>query len=129
MTEKISNSQNGQALITLVIFIVVATTVITGAVAATIINSQGTSKLAQSEESLKIAEGGVENAVLKLLKNPSYSGETLNIGTGTATITVTGTSTKTIVSTGTDGNFSRKIQAMGTFANNAFTITSWNEIN
>jgi hypothetical protein len=122
-------NQKGQALITLIIFIVVATTVIAGAVAATIINSQATGKLAQSEESLKIAEGGAENAVLKLIRNPNYSGEILSIGNGTATITVTGSGTKTIVSEGTEGNFKRKIQVTGSFVNNVFTISNWASIN
>jgi hypothetical protein len=126
MTKK---NQTGQALITLIIFVVVATTVIAGAVTATIINSQTTGKLAQSEEALKIAEGGADLAILKLLRNPSYSGETINLGNGTATITVAGTTTKTIVSQGSEGNFIRKIQVIGSFVNNVFTTSSWNEIN
>ena len=126
MTRK---NQKGQALITLIIFVVVATTVIAGAVTATIINSQTTGKLAQSEESLKIAEGGGDLAILKLLRNPNYSGETINLGNGTATITVTGSGTKTIVSQGSEGNFVRKIQIVGTFTNNVFSVSSWSEIN
>jgi hypothetical protein len=125
----IKKYQKGQALIALVVFAVVATTVITGAVAAIIINTQSTGKLAQSEESLKIAESGVEVAVLKLLRNPNYSGESVNIGNGTATITVTGGSTKTIVSAGVEGNFKRTIQTVGSFVDNIFTISTSSEIN
>ena len=128
LKSQISNLEGGQALITLIIFTVVATTVIAGAVMATIINSQATGMLAQSEESLKIAEAGAENAVLKLIRNPNYSGETLNIGTNTATITVTGTSTKTIVSQGKEGDFTKKVQVIGTFTGDVFNVTSWTSI-
>ena len=46
----------GQALVLLLVFITIATTIIGGAVAITIINSQSSSKFALGEEALAVAE-------------------------------------------------------------------------
>ena len=119
-------NKTGQALVTLLVFIAVATTITAAATTVTLINSQTTGKFAQGESALVIAQAGADNAILRLLRDPNYSGETdLSIGSGTATITVSGSSVKTITSEGQDGNFIRKIQVVGTFVNNTFTISSW----
>lgn len=121
--------EKGQTLITLLVFMVIAITVVAGAVAVTIINSEATSKVEIGEDAYLLAQTGADNAVLRLLRNPSYSGETFSVGAGIVTITVTGTTTKTIISEGDMGNFKRKIQAIGSFSGNVFTISSWAEIN
>jgi len=120
--------KKGQALITLLIFTAMAVTVTTAAVTVTIINSQATTKFSQGEEAMHVAEAGVENGILRLLRNRSYSGETLTVGGGSATITVSGLGTVTITSVGSSGDFKRTIQVVGTLANNIYSITSWNEI-
>ncbi len=98
------------------------------AVILIIVNSQASSKFSLGEDAYAIAESGAENAILRLIRNPSYAGETLTVGNGSATITVTGSSTKTIVSEGVRGNFRRKVQVVGGYVNNIFTPTSWTEI-
>lgn len=103
-------------------------TIVSSAVALIVSNTRNASRLELGFEALSIAEGGAENAILRLLREPSYTGETLTIGSGTAVITVTGTTTKTIVSTGTAGNYQRKIQITAGYTNNILTINSWKEI-
>lgn len=117
--------KTGQALVSLLVFIAVATTITAAATTVTLINSQTTGKFAQGESALTIAQAGADNAILRLLRNSSYSGEVLSVGGGTATITVSGSSVKTITSSGADGNFIRKIQIVGTYVNNTFAISSW----
>ena len=117
--------KTGQALVTLLVFIATATIITAAATTVTLINSQTTGKFAQGESALTIAQAGADNAILRLLRNPSYVGEVLTVGSGTATITVSGSSVKTITAEGKDGNFIRKIQVVGTFVNNTFTVSSW----
>ncbi|HCR92651.1 MAG TPA: hypothetical protein DIU47_01725 [Candidatus Pacebacteria bacterium] len=74
-----------------------------------------------------IAEAGTENALLRLLRNPAYTGETLTVGDGTATITVTGSGTQTITSTGRLNNYLRKIQVV-VVVDDVDTIQSWMEV-
>lgn len=118
-------NKTGQALVTLLVFIAVATTITAAATTVTLINSQTTGKFARGESALTIAQAGADNAILRLLRDPSYSGEVLTVAGGTATITVSGSSIKTIISEGKDGNFIRKIQVVGTYVNNTFAMSSW----
>src|SRR3990167_6112050 len=120
--------KTGQALVTLLVFIATETIITAAATTVTLINSQTTGKFAQGESALSIAQAGADNAILRILRDPNgiYTGEgPITIGSGTATITVSGSSVKTITSEGKDGNFIRKIQIVGTFVNNTFTVSSW----
>lgn len=121
----IVKSQSGQTLITLLVFIVVATAVTSTAVAVLINTTRSSSILGQSITATHIAESGAENALLRLLRDPNYAGETLAVGAGTATITVTGSTTKTITSIGTIGDFQKTVQVVVTY-NNTMTVSSWN---
>lgn len=117
----------GNALITLLFFALITIIVTSAAIVMLMINSGAVTTVQQGNDAYSIAESGVENALLRLLRNPSYTGEVLTIGSGTATITVTGGTTKTIISKGTIGNFERSIQVVATYTNNVLTVTSWDE--
>lgn len=125
-------TQSGQALIMLLVFTTIAIITISAAVALTIITRQNAAKVANSEESLHYAEAGADEAILKVIKDPSYTvtGQVLTIGLGSARVDVTGAANnKTIVSEGLGPGHRRKIQVIGTYANGVFTINSWQEIN
>jgi hypothetical protein len=107
---------------------VVAVTIISTAILVLIKNSQGNSQLEEGMEAYAVAEGGAENAVIRLLRDDTYSGETLTVGEGQATVTVTGGSTKTIVSKGQVGNHIRRIQVVVGYTNTVLQINSWGEI-
>lgn len=112
----------------LLVLMTAGVVITSAAVVMIIVNSQAASKFSLGQDAYGIAESGAENAILRLVRNPSYVGETLTVGSGTATITVTGSSTKTIVSEGVRGSFRRKIQVVGSYVNNIFTPTTWTEI-
>ena len=122
------NSQKGQTLVILLTYMVIAIVVTTASIALIINSSIGTDKVYQGANSLDIAESGAETAMIKLLRNPSYTGETLSVGNGQAVITITGTNPITILSRGTLSNFTRTIQVIVDTSNNVFTTTSWREI-
>jgi hypothetical protein len=119
---------SGQTLITILFFMVVAVTIISTAIVLLVKNSQSTTQLAVGMNAYAVAEGGAENAVLRLLRDDSYTGETMTIGDGSAVITVTGGSTKTITSQGQVGNNIKRIQVVVGYTNNILTINSWTEI-
>ncbi|CAN5209201.1 hypothetical protein BH09PAT2_BH09PAT2_05200 [soil metagenome] len=120
----ILKDQSGQTLVTLLVFIVVATAVTSTAVAVLINTTRSSSIIAQSITASHIADSGAENALLRLLRDPNYIGETLTVGSGIATITVTGTTAKTITSIGKIGNFQKTVQVVVTYNNN-MTVSSW----
>jgi hypothetical protein len=120
--------QRGQALITLLFFMIIAITITSAAVVILLTNSVSAQKLEQGTVSYYTAESGAENALLRLLRDPNYTGETLTIDGTTVVATVTKSgSVYTITSSATFGNFKRTIQVVATYVGNILTATSWKE--
>lgn len=120
--------RKGQALMTLLIFTAIATTVMTAAVVLSVTNATSVTTTELGAEAYGIAESGAENALLRLLRDPNYTSETLTIGNGQATMTVVGSNPKTITSVGTLGSFRREIQIVTTLTNGVLSIQSWKEV-
>lgn len=101
---------------------------ISSAIAIVVLNSQTANRSEQGSLTFSAAESGIENALLRLLRNPNYTGETVPIGNATVVIVVSGTNTKTIIAEGKIGKFSRKVQVIAQYSNNVFEIQSWKEL-
>lgn len=121
--------KSGQTLTVLLVIVGIAIAIVGSAVAAISTNSQIGAKSVVGQQTLALAESGIEEALLQLLRNPSYVGETLTTPDGTSTITVTGANPKTITSTAVVSTFKRKVQVTATFSAGVLTVTSWKEIN
>lgn len=128
MKIKLKIKEKGQALVTLLFFILISLTITSGAIIIIIANSMSASKTQEGALAYYTAESGVENALLRLLRDPNYTGETLEIGTGTAVITVSGTNPKTIISIGQNGNFKRRVSAQATYNSGYYTFSNWKEL-
>ena len=122
------NNQSGHVLITLLVFMVMTITITGAAITMTIVNTQTISKYKAGQEAFRIAENAADNAMLQLLRNPTYSGETIESDLGTATITISGTTTKTITSVGQVGQAMRTIEVVANHSGGTLTVTSWGEI-
>jgi hypothetical protein len=120
--------QQGQALVVLLFFMIIAITLSTTAVAVMVSNSLSVTRSELSARSIEIAEGGAQNALVRFIRMTTYTGETMSLGDGTATITVSGTNPKTIVSVGSIGEASRTIQVVVTTTNGVSAISSWTEL-
>lgn len=119
----------GQTLVTLLFFMVIAITIVSAGVIAIMINFINTSRQTNSEDAYYLAESGIENALIRLLRDPSYPGETLSLDGGTAQITVTGTDPLTVTSVGEKGDYMRKLTVTTTFTNSILTVLTWKEAN
>ena len=132
------DTQKGQSLISLLFFMVIGITVIASATIILITDILAASTAEQSTMAYYAAEGGVEDALLRTLRNPTLVVDpstpyTISTSDGTASVSITnsvsgGTITDTIVSTGTSGSTSRKIQAVTGYVSGQRTVTSWTEI-
>jgi hypothetical protein len=119
----------GQTLVTLLVFTIVAITITSAAVVIILTNSIGTSKLERGTNTYYSAESGAENALLRLLRDPNYAGETLAVDNASVVISVANVgSTYTITSDATLGNFIQSIEVTATFVNNILTVDSWKEV-
>lgn len=120
--------QQGQALVALLVFMIVAITTTSASVSLMIINSSAAGTVESGARALAIAESGAENALLMVLRAPTtYTGETLTVGAGRAIVVVSGTNTKTIVSRGEEGSYLRTVKVIAELSNGMWTITSWRE--
>jgi Tfp pilus assembly protein PilX len=121
-------SQKGQALILLVVFAVIAITITSAAIISAINNSSTATKTQEGQIALDSAEAGIDNAMLRLLRNPSYVGETITINGASVVSAVTGSGPKTITSTATYGSYVRSVQVFVSTSSGISTITSWKEL-
>jgi hypothetical protein len=128
MKTKLQSNNVGQALVTLLFFVLISLTITSAAIIIIVTNSLSANRFQEGTKAYYMAESGVENALLRLLRDPNYSGETLAVGTATAVVTVTGTNPKTVVSVGQDGNFKRTVQAQATYTNGFYTFSNWKEL-
>lgn len=125
-----ANAARGQALITLLFFTVFAMTITSGAVAVLFSDSLNATRFQQGLIVHGIAQSGAENAILRLLRDSSYSGEILPVGSGNAEIQVVnnGGGSYTILSKGTLNNFMRKIQIDVVYNDELLTEVSRKEV-
>ena len=119
----------GHILVMLLFLMVLAVTVITASVSLMIISSSTTTMYVGGNQAKSIAEAGIENALVRLLRDPSYTGENdLIIGNGSVDITVTGSTNKTITAEGSMDNKMKKIEVTANMSNNILNIISWKEV-
>ena len=120
----------GQALIALLSFIIIAMTVISAAVIILITNILASGKVEQGTMAYSLAQSGGEDALLRLLRNPSYAGGQQTLPQGTITVSITGIAPGpyTIYSSGKVGSFVRRIKTTASYAGNTLTITEWKEL-
>lgn len=114
----------------LLVFMMMASVVIGAAVIMTLVNSTSSGKLEAGESALAVTESGAENALLRLLRDPNYTGTgyngeaELDVGTGKAHISV---NNGLITAIGKDGIFTRTILVTTSYNNNVLTVISWRE--
>jgi DUF971 family protein len=120
--------KKGQTLVIFLVFMVMAVTITSAAAAIVMTNSIGASSFEQSQIAYNVAESGIENGILRVLRNPAYTGEILSVGEGQATISVTGTNSVIITSLGRFGNYSRRLQVTAGYNGGLLQINTWQEI-
>lgn len=121
-------NNKGQTLVILLLYMVVAIMITSASIMMILINSRAADSLSQGATALDVAESGAETAMIKLLRDPAYAGETLTVSGGQAIITISGTNPKVVRSKGVLNNFTRTIQVTADTSNNTLTVTSWKEI-
>lgn len=117
----------GQALIMLISFIAIGLTIISSSIFVNMIQSNTTTEVQSGSSALNVAESGVENAILRLLRNPNYTGETLSVDSGTSVTSVSGTGPWIIISTGEVGEFKRTLRVVVSDSGGTLVVTSWKE--
>lgn len=127
MKKTIFLEDQGQALITLLVFALVAITVASAAIIILYVNTVSVSKFQSGISVYAISESGLENGLLRLIRDPQYLGETITVGSGSATITVNGSNPWTVTSVGRLGNFARTVSVVASESGGVYYFSSWKE--
>lgn len=118
-------TSSGQALIVFLFFVLMGITITSAAVMMLLNTMMNTSVNERSLLARAYAESGVENALIRYVRNPDYSGEVLTIGQGSVDVTISG---GIIIAVAKVGDVTRKIQATTVYNNDEIVVTSWKEI-
>ena len=121
--------EGGQSLVLLLIFVVMAIAIATAATFIIAANSLAATNVSLGIATKNMAETGAETALVQLLRDPTYSGGTFSVDTGTVTATVSGTTNITIDSTAVNGIFTKRVEVKATYSNNVLTPVSWKDLN
>ena len=124
--------QRGAAAITVMIIVIAMALLIVSSTAFTGVDDLDIGYSSEvSGDILLSAESCVEEALIRLSRNSSYSGGSLTVGEAACTITVTGTpcGSCTIGVTAIGENYTRKIETAITLTGGSVDIISWEEIN
>ena len=106
-------------------FVIIGVTIISAETIVLFTNILSASTTERGTNAYYVAESGIEEAMLRLNRNPGYAGEVLTVGQANAVIQV---GNGIITATGTYGNTIRKIQVQTVNNNGVLKIVSWKEI-
>lgn len=121
--------QSGQAVVTVLFVVVIGMLVTTGAITMLLNAYQSLTNQELGREAYAAAEAGIENGMLRLLRDTSYTGETITfMGGKTAVVTVVQSPDIVMVSMGTVNNVSRKIQVNAHITDMNIIVDTWREI-
>ncbi|OGM05884.1 hypothetical protein A2125_01000 [Candidatus Woesebacteria bacterium GWB1_43_5] len=115
-------------MVTLIFFVLIATIYISAAVIILSVNSLAATTTELGFSASRVAEGALEDTLLRLIRNPNYAGGAFDLDSGSVTVNVVGSTTKDISVSVLDGNYLRKFEAQVAFNQTEMTITSWKEV-
>jgi len=128
MKHKIHYSNKGQTLVTLLVFTVVAIAVTSTAVAITVNITRATTMVESRIIASQAAESGIENAIIRILRDPDYAGESLQIGDTIVDTSVAGTDPVVITAVATYGSYVQTLQVTITNSDNQLTVSDWTHL-
>lgn len=126
---KSNKYQKGSSLVLLLVFVMVAIAITTSATFIIAANSLSVTSVSEGLITKQMAESGIEKALLNFVRDPSYTGETFTIDTGTVIVAISGTTTLTIDAVATNGNYTKRVEVIAAYSNNIVTLISWKEKN
>lgn len=118
----------GNILVVVLVLMVVGMTIISMSLALVISTSQSLGGAMTTDRVRAAAEGGVENAILNVLRNPEYAGETLVIDGLDVTSTVTPGAQTIIAVTADHGAYTQSYEVVLERISGVLSVASWQQI-
>lgn len=124
----IQSSESGYMLTALLVFLVVIIVVTTTSVLVSVSSLRSETYFDSGSEALAAADSGAENAILRLLRDPTYLGETLQVGNTDIIITVVGSAPQVVTVVADSGSFERTVEVRLQRVDGMLQVTSWKEL-
>ena len=121
-------NNRGQTLVTLLVFTVVAIAITSTAISIMINITRSASIVESRIIASQAAESGIENAIIRVLRDPEYAGETLQVGDASVEISVAGSNPIVITADATYGSYIQTVQTTIAYVDNSLTISDWEYI-
>jgi hypothetical protein len=125
---EINNYCRGQALLPVVILMALVVILGTSLFNQSIGGLLVTSYFQEGESTLMATEGAMENGLMRLLRNPAYTGESLQIGNISCTINTSGSAPTIVVANCNSGRTIRKLRAEVDFTSGLMEVSNLREI-
>ncbi len=122
------SSESGYMLTALLVFLVVILVITTTSVLVSVSSLRSETYFDSGSEALSAADSGAENAILRLLRDPAYLGETLQVGNTEVIITVTGSAPQVVTVVADSGSFERTVEVQLDRVEGMLQVTSWKEL-
>jgi hypothetical protein len=122
------SSESGYMLTALLVFLVVIIIITTTSVLVSVSSLRSETYFDSGSEALSAVDSGAENAILRLLRDPTYLGETLQVGTTEVIITVVGSAPQVVTVVADSGSFERTIEVQLQRVDGMLQVTSWKEL-
>lgn len=121
-------SANGFSLIAVLVVCMFSIFVITTAVALILSASQSVTDKVASESAVSLAESAAEDAILKLLRNPQYTGGMFALAGGQAVVSITNQPDSPVVAViATNAGIRRELTIHLQRIDGSLEIQSWKE--
>lgn len=122
-------NQKGQALISILLIMSLAVLVVSSALVSTSL-SKTAGISTESDRVLYSAETGVEEALIKLLRDPNYQTDSFTFDGVLVNIRIENPNPNqvTITSEALADNLKRTVEVLATFEDNILTITNWKQV-
>lgn len=121
----------GQALVGTLAIVAIASALVASIVLNSLINAESSLRFRQSNTVLNLAETALQNAIIKLERDPDYTGESLTLNDNRVIIEITGSNPKivSVRSLNSSSEILRKLEAQVSFdSNGAISVNNWREL-
>lgn len=126
-----SHKDKGQALIGVLAVIAISTVLVSSLMTNSLISANSSLKLRQSNQMINNTDSYMQNAIIRLIRDPNYIGETLTLDNGRVIIEVTGNNPKSILvkSINTQNDILSRLTLQVNIDNyGVITVSGWKEL-
>lgn len=117
----------GQTLLIMLVISGFVMVVLSSALILSVTGSKLTISSADAAAAAYGADAGIENGLIRYLRDPAYTGETISIGRASVVITITGVGPYTIRAVSTAGLSERVTTANITMNSGIMTVNNWQD--